>query len=93
MKARPGDKAAILARLSRIEGQVRGVQRMVEEDRYCVDVLTQVSAIHESLRKASAVLLRDHLRHCVTTAVTSGDPRRADKIYDELADLFHKYAR
>jgi DNA-binding FrmR family transcriptional regulator len=87
------DRPAVVTRLKRIEGQVRGVQRMVEEGRYCIDVLTQVSAIHESLRKVSEVLLRGHLSHCVTSAVGSGDRRRAEKIYDELADLFNKYAR
>ena len=86
-------KEGVLTRLKRIEGQVRGVQRMVEEDRYCVDVLVQISAIHESLRKVSEVLLRDHLSHCVTSAAASGDARRTEQIYDELADLFNKYAR
>ena len=86
-------KSAIQTRLKRIEGQVRGIQRMVEEDRYCVDVLVQVSAIHESLRKVSEILLRDHLSHCVTHAIQSDDPGRREEIYDELADLFNKYAR
>lgn len=86
-------KSAVQARLKRIEGQVRGIQRMVDEDRYCVDVLVQVSAIHESLRKVSEILLRDHLNHCVTHAVHSDDPARRAEIYDELADLFNKYAR
>jgi DNA-binding FrmR family transcriptional regulator len=95
-RAHPRDdrqKQLVANRLKRIEGQVRGVQRMVEEDRYCVDVLVQISAIHESLRKVSEVLLRDHLEHCVTGAIESGDSRRAREIYDELADLFNKYAR
>ncbi len=87
------DRPQIQNRLKRIEGQVRGIQRMVDENRYCIDVLTQISAIHESLRKVSEVLLRDHLSHCVTRAVGSGDPQETDRIYDELADLFNKYAR
>jgi len=87
------DRSDILARLKRAEGQVRGVQRMVEENRYCMDVLTQISAIHESLRKVSEILLRDHLDHCVTSAIDSGDKREKERIYDELADLFNKYAR
>lgn len=66
---------------------------MVDEDRYCVDILVQISAIHESLRKVSEVLLRDHLHHCVTSAVNSRDPRKREQIYDELSDLFNKYAR
>jgi CsoR family transcriptional regulator, copper-sensing transcriptional repressor len=87
------DKANLLARLKRIEGQVRGIQRMVDENRYCIDVLTQISAIHESLRKVSEALLRDHLGHCVTQAIDSGDRHEQERIYDELADLFNKYAR
>ncbi|HSP15656.1 MAG TPA: metal-sensitive transcriptional regulator [Thermoanaerobaculia bacterium] len=87
------DKSSLLARLKRIEGQVRGIQRMVDENRYCMDVLTQISAIHESLRKVSEALLRDHLDHCVTQAIDSGDKREQERIYDELADLFNKYAR
>jgi DNA-binding FrmR family transcriptional regulator len=87
------DKSNLVTRLKRIEGQVRGIQRMVDENRYCMDVLTQISAIHESLRKVSEVLLRDHLDHCVTSAIDSGDAREKERIYDELADLFNKYAR
>ncbi len=87
------DRTDLLTRLKRIEGQVRGVQRMLEENRYCIDVLTQISAIHESLRKVSELLLRDHLEHCVTNAIDSGDNREKERIYDELADLFNKYAR
>lgn len=86
-------KRGVTTRLSRIEGQVRGIQRMVDENRYCIDILVQISAIHESLRKVGEVLLREHLNHCVTSAVTSGDARKAEKIYDELAELFRKYAR
>jgi DNA-binding FrmR family transcriptional regulator len=89
----PHINTEVVTRLRRIEGQVRGVQRMVEEERYCMDVLTQISAIHESLRKASERLLRAHLEHCVASAVSSGDAARARKIYDELAELFDKYAR
>ncbi|MGZ8831295.1 MAG: metal-sensitive transcriptional regulator [Thermoanaerobaculia bacterium] len=91
--AHENDKTQLVTRLKRIEGQVRGIQRMVDENRYCIDVLTQISAIHESLRKVSESLLRDHLDHCVTHAVDSGDKREKERIYDELADLFNKYAR
>jgi len=87
------DKPQILTRLKRIEGQVRGIQRMVDENRYCIDVLTQISAIHESLRKVSETLLRDHLDQCVFFSLGCGDHREKERIYDELADLFNKYAR
>ena len=69
------ERQQVINRLRRIEGQVRGIQRMVDDKRYCVDILTQISAIHESLRKVSETLLREHLDHCVTSAVGSGDHR------------------
>jgi DNA-binding FrmR family transcriptional regulator len=88
----PGIKAANLARLRRIEGQVRGIQKMVEEDRYCADVLGQLSAVHEALRAVGRELIRNHLRHCATHAIHAGGAP-ADAMYDELVDLFHKNAR
>ena len=66
-------KAAVLKRLSRIEGQVRGLARMVEEDRYCIDVVTQISAVRAALRRAEEEILRDHVAHCVEHAIASGD--------------------
>ncbi|HUO84287.1 MAG TPA: metal-sensitive transcriptional regulator [Thermoanaerobaculia bacterium] len=83
----------MIDRLRRIEGQVRGIQRMVDEDRYCPDILTQISAIQESLRSSAQVLLESHLRHCVTDAIRSSDPGRSEEVYRELMDLFRKYAR
>ena len=89
----PQSKDRLLARLRRIEGQVRGLQRMVEDERYCADVLTQMAAVQASLRAAAEVLLQGHLRHCVTGALRSGDPVEAEAIYRELTDLFKKYGR
>ena len=86
-------KGRLLLRLKRIEGQVRGLQRMVEEERYCPDVMEQVSAVQESLRATGQLLLRNHLQHCVTGAVRSGDEARSNQVYDELASLFFKHAR
>jgi DNA-binding FrmR family transcriptional regulator len=86
-------KRKILARLKRIEGQVRGLQRMVEEERYCPRIMEQVSAVQESLRGAGKLLLRNHLQHCVTSAVKLGDQSSSDQMYDELASLFFKHAR
>lgn len=86
-------KDRLLARLRRIEGQVRGLQRMVEADRYCADVLTQIAAVQASLRSAAEVLLQGHLRHCVTGALRSGEAAEAEAIYRELTDLFKKYGR
>jgi len=86
-------KQRVLLRLRRIEGQVRGLQRMVEEERYCPDVMEQVSAVQESLRAVGQLMLRNHLQHCVTGAVRSGDEARSNQVYDELASLFFKHAR
>lgn len=88
----PQIKAANLARLRRIEGQVRGIHKMVEEDRYCADVLGQLSAVHEALRAVGRELIRNHLRHCATSAIHAGGAP-ADAMYDELVDLFHKNGR
>ena len=67
------DREAVLARLRRIEGQVRGLQRMVEEDRYCIDVLTQINAVKAALEGVALLLLRDHTEHCVADAIRAGD--------------------
>jgi len=85
------DRRALLTRLRRIEGQVRGLQRMVEDHRYCADVLTQVAAARASLRSFAEVVLHDHLRHCVTDALRSEDPSLAEGTYRELTDLFTKF--
>ncbi len=85
-------KSANLARLRRIEGQVRGLQRMVEQDRYCADILTQVSSVQQALRAVARELMRNHLKHCATSAIR-GSSHQAEAMYDELLDLMHKYAR
>ncbi len=79
--------------LKRIEGQVRGLQRMVDDDRYCADVLTQISAVQEALRKVGKLLMRNHLEHCVTDALRSGDTQAATEAYDEVMDLMYRYAK
>ena len=83
----------LLLRLRRIEGQVRGLQNMVGQGRYCPDVLTQMSAVHESLRAVERMLLRSHLQHCATEALRSGDKKKAERTYEELTRLFYKHAR
>lgn len=80
-------------RLRRIEGQVRGLQKMVVEDRYCADIMTQIASVHEALRSVSRELMRNHLKHCATTAIRSNDPGDADAMYDELIDLMFKRMR
>ena len=82
-------KGRNLTRLRRIEGQIRGLQRMVEEDRYCADVMTQIASVQEALRGVSRELMRNHLRHCAATAVRAGG-ETADAMYDELLDLMYQ---
>jgi DNA-binding FrmR family transcriptional regulator len=89
----PEIKRKLQTRLKRIEGQVRGLQRMIADERYCPDVLVQVSAVQESLRAVSRLLLRNHLEHCATNALQSGDKERARATCDELADLFYQHLR
>jgi CsoR family transcriptional regulator, copper-sensing transcriptional repressor len=79
------DKDAYLKRLRRIEGQVRGLQRMVEEDVYCIDVLTQVSAVTRALQAVAIGLLEDHLGHCVAQAVEQGGPEAEEKVKEAAA--------
>ena len=81
-----------LNRLRRIEGQVRGLQKMVDEDRYCADVMTQISSVHEALRAVGRELMRNHLKHCATSAIRDGS-ERAENMYDELVDLMYKHSR
>jgi CsoR family transcriptional regulator, copper-sensing transcriptional repressor len=89
----PEIKRSVLTRLRRIEGQVRGLQKMVEEERYCAEVLTQVSSVHEALRGVGRAMLHNHLRHCATEAIGSGDRERAETMYDELMDLIYRSVR
>ena len=86
-------KSSNLTRLRRIEGQVRGVQGMLEGDRYCADILTQISSIQEALRGVSRELMRNHLKHCVATAIRSNDQEAAEAMYDEVINLMHRHNR
>lgn len=79
-------------RLRRIEGQIRGLQKMVEEDRYCADILTQISSVQEALRSVGRELMRNHLKHCAASAIRAGDDE-AEAMYDELVDLIYKHNR
>ena len=85
-------KAANLTRLRRIEGQIRGLQKMVEEERYCGDIVTQVASVQEALRGVARQLMRNHLKHCATAAIKKG-PGEAEQMYDELLDLVYRHLR
>lgn len=94
--ATPGyhdDKTVVLARLKRIEGQVRGLQRMVDEETYCIDVLTQVSAATRALQGVAVQLLDDHLRHCVANAVQSDDDAESDRIITEASKAIERLVK
>lgn len=85
-------KARNHKRLRRIEGQVRGLQKMVEEDRYCADIMTQISSVQEALRAVGRELMRNHLKHCATSAIRAGDAE-ADAMYDEIVELMYRHGR
>jgi CsoR family transcriptional regulator, copper-sensing transcriptional repressor len=86
-------REAVVRRLKRIEGQVRGLQRMIEEDRYCGDVLNQVASVQEALRGVSKVITRNHLETCVTDAIRSGDEAAAERTYAEIMELLFRTMR
>jgi DNA-binding FrmR family transcriptional regulator len=86
-------KADLVARLHRIEGQVRGIERMLEDDRYCVDVLTQLGAVTTALESVAFRILDEHVNHCVTGALAAGDPEVAQEKSRELLDAVHRFSR
>jgi CsoR family transcriptional regulator, copper-sensing transcriptional repressor len=86
-------KTAVLKRLKRIEGQVRGLLRMVEEDRYCIDVVTQIAAVRAALRRTEEEVLGDHLAHCVEHAIKSGDKEDQRRKVAELMDVLKRAER
>ena len=87
------DKDALVKRLHRIEGQVRGIERMVENERYCIDILTQISAVSTALESVAFKLLDDHVRHCVADALASGDAAAAAEKSEELLAAVERFAR
>jgi CsoR family transcriptional regulator, copper-sensing transcriptional repressor len=87
------DKDAVIKRLHRIEGQVRGIERMVEDDRYCIDILTQISAVNTALESLAFKILDEHVRHCVAGALVSGDEVDAATKIEELLEAVQRFAR
>ena len=88
-----GAQTDVLRRLKKIEGQVAGLRRMVEEGKYCIDVLQQVAAVHGALTQASKIVISNHLKTCVKSALESGDEDRGAKVLSELEDIFARYLR
>ncbi len=87
------EKAALTRRLNRIEGQVRGISRMIEEDRYCIEILQQLQAIKSALAKVEDAVLNDHAATCIETAIASGDATEQRQKFSELVDLVNKVKR
>ena len=88
-----GEREALVKRLHRIEGQVRGIERMVEEERYCVDILTQIGAVTTALESLAYRILDEHVNHCVADALASGDPEAAEAKSRELLEAVHRFSR
>jgi DNA-binding FrmR family transcriptional regulator len=86
-------KLAVLKRFKRIEGQVRGVSRMIEDNRYCIDIVTQISALSAALRRAEEEILKDHVGHCIEHAIASGDKQEQRKKITELIDVLGRSTR
>jgi DNA-binding FrmR family transcriptional regulator len=86
-------KDALVKRLHRIEGQVRGIEKMVSEDRYCIDILTQIGAVNTALESLGFQILDDHVKHCVAGALASGDEAEAKAKSEELLDAVHRFAK
>jgi len=80
-------------RLNRIEGQIKGIKKMVDEGRYCVEVLGQLSAVHEALRGVGKIIMRNYLGNCVTSSLRSGSSKKAKETYSELMDVIYKFAK
>jgi DNA-binding FrmR family transcriptional regulator len=87
------NKEALIKRLHRIEGQVRGIERMVDDDRYCIDILTQISAVNTALESLAFEILDDHVNHCVSGAIASGNKREAAAKTEELLAAVRRFAK
>jgi DNA-binding FrmR family transcriptional regulator len=83
----------LLARIARIEGQMRGIARMVEDDRYCIDILNQIEAVKAALRRVEVEILKGHAAHCVAHAIKSGNAKEQTEKFSELVELFNRYAK
>ena len=89
----PDLKSTNLTRLRRIEGQIRGLHKMVEEDRYCADIIVQIASVQEALRGVGRALMKNHLHHCAAEAIRHGDEGEASAMYEELLELVYKHLR
>lgn len=91
--SKTNDKDALIKRLNRIEGQVKGIKNMVEEERYCVDILVQISAIRSAINKVGTIILDNHVKGCVMASIKDDDKGQAEEIIDELIDTINKFTK
>lgn len=91
--AKNNDKEAIIKRLSRIEGQVKGIQKMVEDERYCVDILVQISAIRSAINRVGNIILENHIKGCVSNSIKEGDTEESDELISELMETINKFTK
>jgi len=89
----PAARKDAAQRLNRIEGQIKGIKKMVEEGRYCVEVLGQISAAHEALRGVGKLIMRNYLENCVTSSIRSGNKKKAQQTYEEVMNVVYKFAK
>lgn len=91
--AQTNDKQAIIKRLNRIEGQVKGIQKMVEDERYCVDILVQISAIRSAINKVGNIVLENHIKGCVSSSIKDGDNEQSEQVISELMNTINKFTK
>lgn len=91
--AETNDKQAIIKRLNRIEGQVKGIQKMVEDERYCVDILVQISAIRSAINKVGNIILENHIKGCVSSSIKDGDNEQSEQVISELMNTINKFTK
>ncbi|MEF9992706.1 MAG: metal-sensitive transcriptional regulator [Paraclostridium sp.] len=91
--ANSNDKQLLIKRLNRIEGQVKGIQKMVEEERYCVDILVQISAIRSAINKVGNIILENHIKGCVSTSIKDGDSQKSEELISELMETINKFTK
>ncbi|MGL5560886.1 MAG: metal-sensitive transcriptional regulator [Paraclostridium sp.] len=91
--AKNNDKEAIIKRLNRIEGQVKGIQKMVEDERYCVDILVQISAIRSAINRVGNIILENHIKGCVSNSIKEGDTQESEELISELMETINKFTK
>lgn len=91
--SKTNDKEALMKRLKRIEGQVKGIQNMLEEERYCVDILVQISAIRSAINKVGTIILENHIKGCVSESIKQGDSEDTDNMINELMYTINKFTK